>query len=134
MSDPLSRMPRGLVRVSSVALLLLRDVTGKLSLAIGGLCCVRARKLLLLVLRCYGFWMVSPVDGEARDPRPASGLSASSKLKREEESDFSNWCPVLNRRISTCPRRLNQSNRSCGVEPCPARLWGISFFYHVTEK
>ncbi len=37
--------------------------------------------------------MVSPADGEARDPRPASGLSASSKLKREDqdeerESDF----------------------------------------------
>ncbi len=42
--------------------------------------------------------MVSPADGEARYLRPASGLSASSKLKREEENEgrerFSNWCPV----------------------------------------
>ncbi len=51
---------------------------------------------MLLVLRCYGFtksWMVSPSDGEARDPRPASGLSASSMLRRKDqdegrESDF----------------------------------------------
>ncbi len=70
--------------------------------------------------------MVSPADGEARDPRPASGLSVSSKLKREDENEgrarFSNWCPVLNRRISARPRRLNRSNCSCGAEPRPARL------------
>ncbi len=44
--------------------------------------------------------MVCPADGEAKDPRPASGLSASSKLKHEDENEgrerFSNWCPVLN--------------------------------------
>ncbi len=73
--------------------------------------CVRARKLLLLVLQCYGFtksWIL--LDGEARDPCPASGLSTSSKLKREDENEgrerFSNWCPVLNRQISA---RLSQS-------------------------
>ncbi len=73
--------------------------------------------------------MVSPADGEARDLRPASGLSASSKLKREDENEgrerFSNWCPVLNRRISICLRRLNQSNSSCGAEPCPC-LWSVA--------
>ncbi len=45
---------------------------------------------LLLVLRCYSFtksWMVLPADGEARGPRPASGLSASSKLRREDQSE-----------------------------------------------
>ncbi len=31
--------------------------------------------------------MVSPADGEARDPRPASGLSASSKLKCEDQDE-----------------------------------------------
>ncbi len=31
--------------------------------------------------------MVSPTDGEARDPRPASGLSVSSKLRREDQSE-----------------------------------------------
>ncbi len=31
--------------------------------------------------------MVSPADGEARDPRPASGLSVSSKLRREDQSE-----------------------------------------------
>ncbi len=31
--------------------------------------------------------MVSPADGEARDPRPASGLSASSKLRCEDQSE-----------------------------------------------
>ncbi len=44
---------------------------------------------LLLVQRCYSFtksWMVSPANREARDPRPASGLSASSKLRREDQS------------------------------------------------
>ncbi len=36
--------------------LLLHDVTGKLSLAIGGLCPVLERgSCLLLVLQCYGF-------------------------------------------------------------------------------
>ncbi len=31
--------------------------------------------------------MASPADGEARDLRPASGLSASSKLRREDQSE-----------------------------------------------
>ncbi len=74
--------------------LLLRDVTGKLSLAIGGLCSVLEHGRCccwfcsVTALRSLGFfWMVSPADGEARDPRPASGLSASSKLKREDENE-----------------------------------------------
>ncbi len=74
--------------------LLLRDVTGKLSLAIGGICPVLERGSCccwfcgVTTLRSLGFfWMVSPADGEARDPRPASGLSASSKLKREDENE-----------------------------------------------
>ncbi len=52
--------------------------------------CVRARSCLLLVLQCYDFtksWMVSPADGEVRDPRPASGLSASGKLRREDQDE-----------------------------------------------
>ncbi len=58
MSDPLSRMPRGLVCVSSwfcfEHVVPLCCVTSPGS-------CVRARSCLLLVLRCYGFtksWMV----------------------------------------------------------------------------
>ncbi len=84
----------GFVRVSSVALFLLRDFTRKFSLVIGGLCSVLERGSCccwfcgVTALRSLGFfWMVSPADGEARDPRPASGLSASSKLKREDENE-----------------------------------------------
>ncbi len=91
---------------------------------------------LLLVLRCYGFakssfgWSLQPMV-RVRDPRPASGLSASSKLKREDENEgrerFSNWYPVLNRRISARPRRLNQSNSSCGAEALPPTTsWSCS--------
>ncbi len=74
--------------------------------------------------------MVSPADGEARDPHPASGLSASSKLRREDqdegrESAISVVCPLLNRRISARPRRLSQSNSYCGAEPRPC-LWGVA--------
>ncbi len=85
----------GFVRVSSVALFLLRDFTGKFSLVIGGLCSVLEHGSCccwfcgVTALRSLGFfWMVSPADGEARDGRgPASGLSASSKLKREDENE-----------------------------------------------
>ncbi len=81
---------------------------------------------MLLVLQCYGFtksWMVSPADGEARGPRPASGLSASSKLRREDQSeargnDLALLASVKQTDFST-PRRLDQSNCSCGAEPRP---------------
>ncbi len=42
-------------------------------------------------MRCYSFkksWILVDglsSNGEVRDPRPASGLSASSRLKREDQ-------------------------------------------------
>ncbi len=60
-------------------------------------CCVTlpgsSLKSAKAVLLCYGFkksWSLLDglsSDGEARDPRPASGLSASSKLKREDQDE-----------------------------------------------
>ncbi len=77
---------------------------------------------LLLVLRCYGFtnsWMVSPADGEARDPRPASGLSASSKLRREDENEG-------RERIFKLVSSLKQTDFSTppAAKPIKQLLWG----------
>ncbi len=89
-SDPLFRMPCVLLVLlngsSALFTSLLCDVTGELSLAIGGLCSVLERGSCLFLIgitshRVGCFWMVSPADGEARDPRPASGSSASKQFE-----------------------------------------------------
>ncbi len=46
--------------------------------------CVVARRLFVAGSQS---WMVSPADGEVRGPCLASGLSASSKLRREDQSE-----------------------------------------------
>ncbi len=73
------------LRVSSVALLLLRDVTGKLSLAIGGLCSVSRWYYFNVVLDAFGWSLQPMVRREIRVQLP--DRQQASKLKLEDERE-----------------------------------------------
>ncbi len=105
---------------------LLRDVTGKaLSCAWRSLFCVEMESVVeLLVLRCYGFtksWIrlasLSQPDVKGECPAKLPGRPRTSKLKSEDERErFKAALVVLSGLSLDTPRRLSQSDCSCGTD------------------
>ncbi len=74
----------------------------------------RLAGVVIMALKNYCRWSLRPAMLRRWPARPDEAEAPEQveerSKKREGREWFSNWCPVLNSRISARPRRLNQSD------------------------